>query len=144
MVSLSAMVPLNSVVSAFGKQDDTPHQSGLFKVPTEAQTDDRFTEENFSRYLNTNFLIYTTPLTGIRLQLVSVMRFEVDSKKVEAKHAKLDSFSVLFRGPRKAPLESKIYRISHDQMGTFDLFISPVNDSKKERTYQAVFNRFQS
>jgi hypothetical protein len=64
-------------------------------------------------------------------------------KKIESKHLKLESFSVLFRGSRSKPLESKIYRFVHNQMGTFDLFISPVNDSKKERTYQAVFNRIQ-
>jgi hypothetical protein len=143
MVSLSAVIPLKSVVSVFGPQAGTD-QEGLFKVPAESQADERLTEETFSRYLNTKFFIYTSPLTAISLELIQVKTWDPTSTEKAAKAATLDSFSVLFRGPRKTALESRTYRITHDQMGTFDLFISPVNDRKKERLYQAVFNRFQS
>lgn len=143
MVSLSAVIPLKSVVSVFGQQAGA-EPDGLFKVPAESQADERLTEENFSRYLYSKFLIYTSPLTAISLQLIDVKRRDPTSTTHEAKAPKLDSFSVLFRGPRRTALESRTYRITHDQMGTFDLFISPVNDRKKERLYEAVFNRFQS
>ena len=143
MVSLSAVIPLKSVVSVFGQQSGTDQQ-GLFKVPDEIQADERLTEETFSRYLNSTFRINTSPLTEINLELINVKHWDSTSSEHAANAAKLDSFSVLFRGPRRTALESKTYRISHDQMGTFDLFISPVNDRKKERLYQAVFNRFRS
>jgi hypothetical protein len=141
MVSLSAVISLKGVVSALGQNGN---HEGLFKVPLSSQADDRLTEESFSRHLYSKFLIYTTPLTGIYLELIDVKRWEPDSTKIASKAAKLDSFSILFRGPRKTALESRTYRITHDQMGSFDLFISPVNDRKKERLYQAVFNRFES
>jgi len=137
------VVPLNSVVSALGKQEESSRPKELFKVPSEAQADERLTEDNFSRHLYSSFLIYTSPLTAIRLQMVKVKHRDADSKKIASKHVKIDSFSVLFRGPRDTPLESRIYRVVHDQFGTFDLFISPVNDSIKGRTYEAVFNRIQ-
>ena len=143
MVSLSAVIPLQSVVRVFGQQAGI-EQMGLFKVPAESQVDERLTEENFSRYLYSRFRIYTSPLTAINLELINVKRWDPTSTEHASKAANLDSFSVMFRGPRKTALESRTYRITHDQMGTFDLFISPVNDRKKERVYQAVFNRFRS
>jgi len=143
MVSLSAVIPLNNVLRVFGQQAGT-EQMGLFKVPEGSQLDDRLTEENFSRYVYTKFRIYTSPLTAINLELINVKRWDPTSTEHAARAAKLDSFSVLFRGPRRTALESRTYRITHDQMGTFDLFISPVNDRKKQRLYQAVFNRFRS
>jgi hypothetical protein len=143
MVSLSAVIPLNSVVSVFGQASGS-EQMGLFKVPAESQADERLTEENFSRYLNSRFRVYTSPLTAINLELINVKHLDSTSTKHAAKTAKLDSFSVLFRGPRTTALESRTYRINHDQMGTFEVFISPVNDRKKERLYEAVFNRLRS
>ena len=144
MVSLSAVIPLKSVVSVLGQQAGT-EPTGLFKVPVESQADDLLTEDNFSRQLYSKFQIYTSPLTSIDLQLIDVTHLDASfTKDTAARAPKLDSFSVLFRGPRKTALESRTYRITHDQMGTFDLFISPVNDNKKQRLYQAVFNRFRS
>jgi hypothetical protein len=148
MVSLSAAVTMNSVVSAFARQSGGPDREGLFNVPDGNDADGRLTEEVFSRYVNTQFLIYTSPLTAINLELVKVKRWETKAARaaseVGVKSPELDCFSVLFRGPLRIALESKIYKITHDQMGTFDLFISPVNESKKERLYQAVFNRLRS
>jgi hypothetical protein len=140
MISVSVIIPLESVVSVFGQQAGS-NQGGLFKVPIESRIDPRLTEETFSRHLYSTFRIYTSLLTGINLQLVNVKRRETTSTKHD-RPAKVDSFSVLFRGPQKSALESMTYRITHDQMGTFDLFISAVNDHKNERLYEAVFNRF--
>jgi len=147
MVSLSAVISTNSVIDALG-QETEPAQKGLFKIPEGNDTDERLTEETFARYVNTQFLIYTSPFTAIKLELIKVSRWEPNSTKAAAKLTvktpDIDSFSILFRGPRKTELGSKIYKITHDQMGTFDLFISPVGDRKNERLYQAVFNRFRS
>ena len=146
MVSLSAVIPMNSVESVLAQSSGTSPE-GVFKVPNGNEADERLTEELFSRYLNTKFLIYTSPLTAIKLELVNVKHWEPSVQATTEKVTKspeLDSFSVLFRGPRATALESKTYRISHPQMGDFDLFISPVNDRKKERLYQAVFTRFKS
>lgn len=143
MVSLSAAIPLKSVVSVFGQQPSL-EQQGLFKIPAESLADERLTEETFSRYLNSKFRIFTSPLTTIELELINVMHSDSTSVEPAANAPKLDSFSVLFRGPRRTALESKTYKVTHDQMGAFDLFISPVNDRKKDRIYQAVFTRFRS
>ena len=140
MVSLSAVIPVRGFVSVFAQQPEAGQQ-GQFKVPPEIQPDERLTEENFSRYLYSEFRFFTSPLTAVSLQLVNVRRWEPDMPQV---HTNLDSFSVFFKAPKKMNLESKTYRVTHDWMGSFDLFISPVNERKTQRIYQAVFNRFQS
>lgn len=45
MVVITAVVPVNSIVAALGKKDESPRPNELFKVPSEAQLDDRLTEE---------------------------------------------------------------------------------------------------
>lgn len=143
MVSLSAVIPLKGVVSVLA-QETGANPEVLFQIPAESIPDDRLTEEAFSRHVYSKFRVYTSLLTAIELDLIDVKRGDTPSAKQAPRPAKLlDSFSVIFRGPRNAALESKTYRITHDQMGTFDLFISPINDRKKERLYQAVFNRFR-
>ena len=142
LVSLSAVIPRHGIISVFAQQPDAG-QHGHFKVPPGIQPDERLTEDNFSRYLYSEFRFSTSPFTEVSLQLVNVKRWEAQDTP-QAQKTKLDSFSVLFKGPRKTALESNTYQVTHDWMGTFDLFISPVNDRKKQRIYQAVFNRFQS
>jgi len=133
---------MQGIISVFAQEPDAG-QRGQFKVPPEIRPDERLTEENFSRYLYSEFRFSTSPFTAVSLQLVNVKRWEApDTPQVQ--ETKLDSFSVLFKGPRKTALESKTYQVTHDRMGTFELFISPVNERKKQRIYQAVFTRFSS
>ena len=145
MMGLS-VVALRSGGSVFGQQS-TVEQGGLFQIPAETQAEiQRFSEVVFSQYISTKFRIYTSPLTAVDLELIKVSRRESPSSDQPAKSAKtpkLDCFSVVFRGPRNRPLESSTYRVVHDQMGTFYLFITPVDDHKKQRRYQAVFNRVE-
>ena len=143
MMGLSAAAALKGATTVFGQQADGA-RSGLFRIPDDSQAEIyRLSEDTFSRYIGTTFRIRTSPFTAINLELIKVTRRELspsDSEKA-AKTPEVDCFSVVFRGPRKLPLESRTYRIEHDQMGAFDLFIAPVDDHKKQRHYQAVFNR---
>lgn len=143
MAGLSATTMLKGAARVFGQQTDGA-QPGLFKPPVESQTElTHLTEANFSLYLHTKFRISTSPLTAINLELIKVTRREASSSLKSAKTPKLDCFSVIFRGPNNIALESRTYRVVHDQMGAFDLFIAPVDDRKKQRRYQAVFNRVE-
>jgi len=53
-----------------------------------------------------------------------------------------EKFSLLFSGPKAAPLPSAIHRFEHDQLGCFEMYIERVGapDVADER-YEAVFNR---
>ena len=143
MMGLSAFAALRGAASVFG-QEAAAQQPWLFKIPDEGQTEiDRLSEETFSRYISTEFRIYTSPLTAINVELIKVIRWEAVASEKPVKTPKLDCFSVVFRGPRKPALESRTYRVEHVLMGAFDLFLTPVDDHRKQRRYQAVFNRVE-
>lgn len=55
-----------------------------------------------------------------------------------------ESFSVLLTGPARERLQSGIYRVNHDTLGSFDLCMNPTwanHDASGTWEYQAVFNR---
>jgi hypothetical protein len=151
LAGLAVVIPSKSLARTLG-QKASADQADLHKVPVENQADqlNSFNEETFSQHLNTEFRIYTSPLTAITMELIQVKRWEASADKKaatatrSAKIIEVDCFSAIFRGPRRVVLVSGTYRVTHAQMGTFDLFISPVNDRKKEWLYQAVFNRLRS
>ncbi len=49
-------------------------------------------------------------------------------------------FSIVFRGPRDILLPQQIYRVEHDDIGTFDLFLVPIGPDGDGLRYEAVFN----
>ena len=142
--SLFVIVPLKSLVSVFAQQA-AADRPDLFRIPIESQTDplNSLTEETLSGYLNTRFQVHTSSARAINLELIKVEGWQPTSAAKSANAANLECFSALFRGPRRKALESGTYKITHDQLGAFELFITPVNDHKKEQLYEAVFNRLR-
>jgi hypothetical protein len=45
----------------------------------------------------------------------------------------------VFRGPKKPELPQKIYKLEHDKLGTFELFLVPIGLDKEGMRYQAIF-----
>lgn len=52
--------------------------------------------------------------------------------------ASFTAFSLLFAAPVDSPAESRIHQLTHPQMGTLDLFISPVGQSKEHVYLEAI------
>ena len=52
---------------------------------------------------------------------------------------KREPFSIVFRGPHDSPIGQGTYKIGHDKMGAFDLFLVPIAPDKDGRYYEAVF-----
>ncbi len=52
-----------------------------------------------------------------------------------------EQFAAVFRGPLDPFLPQRIYRMEHDQLGVFDLFVVPVGQDAQGYSYEAVFNR---
>jgi hypothetical protein len=52
-----------------------------------------------------------------------------------------DSFALTFSGPSADPLDSGIHTLSHPQLGSFELFASPVDDPDAGRRYEIVVDR---
>ena len=52
-----------------------------------------------------------------------------------------ECFSLELRGTKDRPLDQGTFELTHERLGTFLLFMTPVEQDENARTYQAVFNR---
>jgi hypothetical protein len=54
---------------------------------------------------------------------------------------KQEQFSIVFRGPLDIFLNQGMYKMEHEKIGTFDLFLVPIRQDQEGLCYEAVFNR---
>jgi hypothetical protein len=88
-----------------------------------------------------------TPLVGEPFQILAEDGVTVDVVLMEATEPPLDReptgarvpFSIVFRGPLEPLLPQSIYRLSHEALGQFDLFIVPIGQDEEGTRYEAVF-----
>jgi hypothetical protein len=88
----------------------------------------------FAESLDTKFKLYPETSDAIEVELVELTE-GVSTPKQE-------QFALLFRGPLDHFLQQKIYRMEHEKLGEFDLFLVPVGRDQNGFQYEAVFNRF--
>lgn len=88
---------------------------------------------SFFECLGTKFRVYAGDDKSVELELVEA----VDS----GSNTRQERFSLLFRGPLDTALDQSMYKIEHDRLGSFDLFIVPVGINESGREYEVVFNR---
>jgi hypothetical protein len=95
-------------------------------------------EEEFSKHVNTLFSINLDDESSVDLELVEVKGYVLrpgDAKGMER-------FSVFFKGP-KPLLPQSTYSLSHEEMGTIDIFLVPIGVDGDGFRYEAVFNYFK-
>ncbi len=100
------------------------------------------TEKEFSQHLNTKFRV--NPDTSdigqqVELELDEVKRY---SGKADEQSG-MERFSVFFSGPREVQLPQRLYRLQHDRMGEFEIFLVPIAQNDQGFRYEAVFNYFK-
>lgn len=96
------------------------------------------TEKEFSQHINTKFRLNVERAEPIELELVEVKSYENKDKPGE--HGGMERFSVFFQGPLDAFLQQATYSLSHEKMGSFDIFLVPLGREEKGYSYEAVFN----
>ena len=96
------------------------------------------TEKEFSQHINTKFRLDVERVEPIELELVEVKTY--DNKDKAGERGGMERFSVLFRGPLDAFLQQATYPLSHEKMGSFDIFLVPLSREEKGYSYEAVFN----
>lgn len=88
---------------------------------------------SFDPHLNEKFEINTESVGKVEVELVEI---------TEEEYENLETFSVIFKGPKKEAFEQGVHGVKHPKMGAFDLFLVPVFSKKKDGVYyEAVFNR---
>lgn len=82
---------------------------------------------------------------------MSVRLVEVTGHKLAPADAALkgaaaakDCFSLVFVGPKTAPLPQDTYTIAHARIGRFPLFLVPVGSDRNGTRYQAIINRLHA
>jgi hypothetical protein len=87
----------------------------------------------FASRVNSRFRLIVGPEAVMEMDLI-----EFTSGSKSSHH---EAFSIVFRAPVDAPLEQRIYRLEHESMGAFELFLVPIGKSPEGVRYEAVFNR---
>lgn len=95
---------------------------------------EQLTKEAFQDHLNTEFSVQIDPSTIVSVELLEFVEGESTPKQ--------EQFSLMFRGPLETPFSQGIRALSHDKMGTFELFLVPISKNPDGMVYEAVFNRF--
>jgi len=88
---------------------------------------------SFSEHLNTKFRIRPDESTVLETELIVAEDLGSTPRQ--------ERFSLIFRGPLQPLLPQRVYRIEHDVMGNFELFLVPIGAEEDGISYEAVFNR---
>lgn len=102
-------------------------------MTTESEVIQQLTHPSFVLHVNTGF--------QVRLQSgkqLSITLTQVSDQQVSARQ---EEFSIVFRGPLDSFLPQGMYTLTHESMGSFDLFIVPIGRDAEGYSYEAVFNR---
>jgi hypothetical protein len=91
--------------------------------------------KSFAECLHTHFSTAAQADQTLSLELVQVN---------EANYSpRLESFSLIFNGPLTPVLSQRIYNLSHESLGSLDIFLVPVGPEGESMQYEAVFNRMR-
>ena len=126
VIEASAVRPLSSAAHAPESLPDslpseTPPQAGVTL------------REEFLPHLKSVFHLDSGP----RCTLVEVGT----AQKLVSSTAEFTAFSLLFSAPNDFAASSKIYHLTHPQMGPLDLFLSPVGRTKEHVHLEAIFSQ---
>lgn len=97
------------------------------------------TEAEFTRNLNTKFRVLAEAPLPIDLTLVSVTPRRIEPHE----QAGMERFSAVFMGPKEIFLPQQTYRVSHPDMGEFDIFLVALGPEPEGFRYEAVYNYYR-
>ena len=100
---------------------------------------DMQTEAEFTRNLNTKFRVLVEAPRPIDLTLVSVTPRQIEPNE----QAGMERFSAVFMGPPDLFLHQQTYRLSHPDMGEFDIFLVALGPDPEGFRYEAVYNYYR-
>jgi hypothetical protein len=92
-----------------------------------------FTIETFAARVGERFRIRFEAGGPAEAELVEVTPVGLPAEGVRT------PFSLVFRGPAGASQPQRIYRVEHDELGDFELFLVPIAPDDEGPLYEAVF-----
>ncbi|MGH7443051.1 MAG: DUF6916 family protein [bacterium] len=98
-----------------------------------------WTQADFEPHLNEIFRVRPAG-SSEGLREVELLLVEVSGHR----QGSLESFSLLFRGPREGVFRHDTHAVSHPVLRSLDLFMGPIHSAKTDGVYyQAVFTRLR-
>ena len=97
------------------------------------------TEKEFSQHVNSKYRVNADGAEPIELELVEVR----EKESLPGEQEGLERFSIYFIGPENICLPQATYRLTHERMGVFDLFLVPIAKDKLGFRYEAIFNYYK-
>ena len=98
---------------------------------------DNFTIATFETHLGGTFSVSVDD-EHLTMELIEVTDLTSRSGPAAANRERAP-FSLLFRGPRQIVLPQRIYRMKHEDIGTFELFLVPIGPDRHGMRYEAIF-----
>jgi hypothetical protein len=92
----------------------------------------------FAEHLHSTFRIHFDPAGPVETELVEATLLR--SRAQGGGPPGREPFSLVFRGPKEPWFPQRIYRVEHERMGSFDLFLVPIGPDAAGMRYEAVFN----
>jgi hypothetical protein len=102
----------------------------------------------FRAQLHTQFKV-SAGSKPLQLELVAVTEGDDSPVPQQAKSgltgnsAGTEFFSLHFRGPSSPQLAQQIHRLDHQQLGVFEIFLTPISADGQGTVYEAIFHRFR-
>jgi len=94
---------------------------------------EKLSKEALAESVNTTFRVVTEGAPPMEVVLVEFK----PGKSIPTQ----EQFALIFRAPLEAPAQQGMFRMEHDAIGEFDLFLVPVRKDQQGLYYEAVFNR---
>lgn len=89
--------------------------------------------DDFKSQLNTKFQARVGEAKPFECELIEA--------RAGASSPKIEVFTLVFRGPTDSPRLTETYSLTHDKLGTMEVFLSPFKADAQGLYYEAVFNR---
>ncbi len=95
------------------------------------------TKDTFASLLHAHFSLPDVADEALTLELIEVSGDDHATALTKGH----EYFALKFRGPAQSFLPQHTYRLTHEQLGTHELFLVPVAQDAQGFYYEAVFNR---
>ena len=97
------------------------------------------THDEFSKHVGTQFKIALAE-SELDLTLVEAKAYMPGENEQDG----MERFSLFFDGPADVLLPQQTYQLRHEEMGEFDIFLTPISRNEKAVRYEAVFNYYRT
>jgi hypothetical protein len=130
--------------SALGNNSKLGRTPGPVNSPGSPQSTDpttsRMTRAAFAACLNSTFQLQNADTSALPLKLIELKDTVPSNHQKAAAAQGKECFSLAFTAPNHEALKQNTFRLEHESLGKFDLFISPVTSKRHGEIYEAIIN----